>query len=146
MVIVGQWLKGLDGVTRPMIRAKVKSLDGISIEDIFLVDIGADRTVFSAHFFTALEVPSRPPSAGMMLAGISGMCPFVCVDTSLIFTRENGTSVQVHGELAAFTDPNATDFSILGRDVLNNFDVIISRQRNEVLLLAPNHRYQVIQD
>lgn len=38
----------------------------------------------------------------------------------------------------------AIDLSILGRDVLNNFDVIISRPRNEVLLLAPRHTYQVI--
>jgi hypothetical protein len=33
--------------------------------------------------------------------------------------------------------------SILGRDVLDNFDVIVSRRRDEVLLLAPNHRYEV---
>jgi hypothetical protein len=32
---------------------------------------------------------------------------------------------------------------ILGRDVLDNFDVILSRRRNEVLLLAPNHHYEV---
>ena len=39
--------------------------------------------------------------------------------------------------------PTATDLSILGRDVLNHFDVILSRRNNEVLLLAPNHRYRV---
>ena len=27
--------------------------------------------------------------------------------------------------------------------VLNHFDVILSRRRNEVLLLAPNHQYRV---
>jgi hypothetical protein len=27
--------------------------------------------------------------------------------------------------------------------VLDHFDVILSRRRNEVLLLAPNHDYQV---
>ena len=32
-----------------------------------------------------------------------------------------------------------------GRDVLNNFNVILSRPRNEVLLLAPRHTYQVIE-
>jgi hypothetical protein len=37
----------------------------------------------------------------------------------------------------------ATDFSILGRDVLDNFDLIIARKRGNIHLLAPNHRYHV---
>ena len=49
----------------------------------------------------------------------------------------------IRGEFAAFTDPTVTDLSILGRDVLNHFDVILSRRRNEVLLFAPNHQYRV---
>jgi hypothetical protein len=40
-------------------------------------------------------------------------------------------------------EPESTDRSILGRDVLDNFDLILSRRREEVLLLALNHRYQV---
>jgi hypothetical protein len=41
------------------------------------------------------------------------------------------------------TDLTATDLSILGRDVLTLFDVILNRRRGEVLLLAANHRYRV---
>ena len=67
------------------------------------------------------------------------------INTLLQFTCTDGTAARVRGELAAFTDPAATDLSILGRDVLSNFDVILSRRRKEVLLLAPNHQYQVIQ-
>ena len=33
--------------------------------------------------------------------------------------------------------------SVLGRDVTNNFDVIYSFPRREVMLLAPPHTYQV---
>ena len=51
----------------------------------------------------------------------------------------------MRGEFAAFTDPAATDLSILGRDILNHFDVILSRRRNEVLLLAANHQFRVEQ-
>jgi hypothetical protein len=54
--------------------------------------------------------------------------------------------VRVLGEFAGFTDPSASDQSILGRDVLNNFDVIISKPREEVLLLSPRHRYDVTRD
>jgi hypothetical protein len=57
--------------------------------------------------------------------------------------RDDGRPVMVRGEFAAFADPLTSDLSILGRDVLDNFDVIISRRRDEVLLLAPNHQYQV---
>ena len=55
------------------------------------------------------------------------------------------------GALCQYVLPNrgpriaVTDLSILGRDVLNHFDLILSRRRNEVLLLAPNHHYRVDQ-
>ncbi|MGL4552061.1 MAG: hypothetical protein ACRC33_12850 [Gemmataceae bacterium] len=53
--------------------------------------------------------------------------------------------IQVTAEFAAFAQPNALETSILGRDVLNNFDVIVSRPRGEVLLLAPRHGYRVVE-
>ncbi len=49
----------------------------------------------------------------------------------------------MRGEFAAFTDPSAADLSILGRDVLNWFDLILSYPRKEVLLLAGDHHYRV---
>jgi hypothetical protein len=61
----------------------------------------------------------------------------------LELTRDDGVPATIRGEFAAFIDPRASDLSILGRDVLDNFDVIISRRRDEVLLLAPNHHYHV---
>ena len=64
------------------------------------------------------------------------------VDHVLELTRDDGGPAHIRGEFAAFIDPTATDLSILGRDVLYHFDVILSR-RNEVLLLAPNHQYRV---
>jgi hypothetical protein len=57
--------------------------------------------------------------------------------------REVGGTAIVRGEYAAFTDPSATDLSILGRDVINNFDLILSRARNEVLMLSAPHVYRV---
>ena len=49
----------------------------------------------------------------------------------------------MRGEFAAFIDSSASNLSILGRDILNIFDVILSRRRSEVLLLASNHQYRV---
>ena len=65
------------------------------------------------------------------------------VDTALEFTCDDGRTLRVKGPFAAFIDPLATEESILGRDVLNNFDVIISKLRDEILILAPNHHYHV---
>jgi hypothetical protein len=63
--------------------------------------------------------------------------------TVVEFLRADGGPARVRGDMAAFTDPTATDLSILGRDVLDHFDVIIRRRRNEVILLAGNHQYHV---
>ena len=50
------------------------------------------------------------------------------------------------GDGKPYHDRSATDLSILGRDVLDNFDVLLSRRRGQVLLLAPNHQYQVVRE
>ena len=71
--------------------------------------------------------------------------PYVIVESTIELTRDDGGPAVVRGKFAAVTDPLATDLSVMGRDVLNNFDVIVSRPKNEVLLLAPRHCYQIVQ-
>jgi hypothetical protein len=66
------------------------------------------------------------------------------VQIALEFRRENGQPVLVRGEFAVFTDLEAIDLSVLGRDVTDHFDVIVSRRYDAVLLLAGNHRFQVV--
>jgi len=109
----------------------------------FLVDSCADCTVFSANLLSRPGIPPTPAPAGSSLQGISGTCGFVLIRTVLELTRDDGGPSHVRGEFAAFIDPTATDLSILGRDVLYHFDLILSRRRNEVSLLAPNHQYRV---
>jgi hypothetical protein len=90
-----------------------------------------------------LGLPTAPPPPGLAYQGIGGASPIVVVTTVLEFARADGGTARVSGQFAAFTDPQATDMSILGRDVLDHFDVILSRRRDEVLLLAPAHAYSV---
>ena len=71
MRIVGKWLLADDGVTRPVVEADVRAADGGLEAEIFLIDIGADRTVFSASLLSKLGFPlsrRRPPSALRALA------------------------------------------------------------------------------
>ena len=141
--IVGEWLICDDLVPRPCVRGRVAGADGTFSEDDFLIDTGADRTVFSAGLLAKLGILTVISIDGDRAQGIGGNSAFVLLTTVLELTRDDGGPAHIRGEFAAFIDPNASDLSILGRDVFYHFDVILSRRRNEVLLLAPNHQYRV---
>jgi len=143
MVLTGLWLVCDDGITRPVIRAKVLGDDGIHHAENFLIDSGADRTVLSAALLRQLGSSADQTIPEFTLQGVGGASHSVLVRTVLEFPRTDGNPARVRGEYAAFTNPEATDLSILGRDVLDIFDLIVSRRRNEVLLLAGNHQYRV---
>jgi Retroviral aspartyl protease len=145
MRIAGEWQAGDDGVTRPVVQAQIQCADGTLLSEEFLVDSGADRTVFRAHLLKTLDFPASAVLEGSILQGIGGVGESVVVKTVVVLTRDDGGKVHMRGEFAGFFDTSATDMSILGRDILNHFDLILSRRRNEVLLLAPNHEYRVVQ-
>jgi len=126
-----------------MILVKVPKSDGTPCSEHFLVDTAADRTAFSAELLNDLQLPANLSPSGIALQGIGGASPHVVIRTALEFTRDDGGPARVRGEFAAFTDPKASDMSILGRDVLYNFNVITSRRCNALLLLAGNHRYRI---
>ncbi len=127
-----------------MINVEIQNADGTLQSDDFLIDSGADCTVLSAAVFQRSNLPASPTGPGLGLVGIGGSGGFVVVSTVLVFRRSDGGTATVRGTIAAFTVSTPVHFCILGRDILDNFDVILSRPRNEVLLLAPNHGYQVL--
>ena len=143
MLVTGRWQLFDDGITRPLIRAKVFGNDGRSISEDFLIDTGADRTVFSTALINRLRIPTSSAPPDLSLSGIGGTSAFVLLQAVIEFTRDDGGPVRVRGEFAAFTDPVATDLSVLGRDVLDNFDLIVSRRRSEIFLVAPRHQYRI---
>jgi len=143
MRIQREWFRCDDGITRPMLSVTLQAADGSPVRDLFLIDSGADRTVLSAQLLAGLRTTHARPEPGQQLAGIGGQQAYVLVQTSLQFNRDDGVPILLRGEFAAFTDPAATDLSILGRDVLNLFDVILSRPRSQILLLAAPHTYRV---
>jgi hypothetical protein len=142
MRIEGSWLTCADGVERPVVPVRIPTTSG-AITRNFLVDSGADRTVLCRDALDALGLPSLPATTGV-LAGVGGQAGSVVVGVSLELTSDAGTVTQISGSFPAFLAPDASDIDILGREVLNLFDVILSYPRREVLLLAPAHSYQVI--
>jgi hypothetical protein len=143
MLIAGEWFIADDGLTRPVLNIVVRIGNNQRRGDRFLIDSGADRTVFSRSLLTRLETAGTPPPAGEGLLSAAGAARFVLAEAVLELSAVLGQPAIVRGEFAAFTDESALDMSVLGRDVLDNFDVFLSRRRDEVLLLAGSHLYQV---
>jgi predicted aspartyl protease len=142
MIIPGEWQRLEGGALRPTVKVRVQARDGNFIERHFLVDTGADRTVLCRATLSALPTVEVPETGGMV-GGIGGVAGATLVDVTLIFHKDDGSNASVGGPYVAFLAPDASDEDILGRDVLNNFDVVTSFRRREVLLLAPPHSASV---
>jgi hypothetical protein len=141
MLLPGQWLLCDDGVLRPIFRGKIRASSGAMIPGEFLADTGADRTVLSAAILYNLALPTVP--ANKRLGGVGGAVETVIVDTAIHLDRDDGGTAVFRGQFAAFTDPEALDMSVLGRDISNLFALIVDRQRDLVCLLGAGHQYSI---
>lgn len=141
MRINGQWLHSLNAVLQPTIPVTVLAGDGLWRKANFLVDSGADCTVFNADLLADLGLPSAPISP---LTGVGGSTPSVQVKTSIRLERDDGGTYTIKSSFAGFTAQSALELSVLGRDVLDLFAVIVDRPGDAVCLLAPRHQYAVV--
>ena len=141
MVLSGMWHQCDDEVVRPIIHAEVRANDGSWIKAPFLLDTGADRTVFSADVFTALGLPLV--GAAERIGGIGGVVESVVVETQICLTRENGGKVLFRGQYAGVAEVGALDMSVFGRDLTSLFVVIVDWPQQVVCLLGQRHRYAI---
>jgi len=141
MLISGHWRVCEDGGVRPVVSGRVLAADGSWREVHFLVDTGADRTVFSAEVLVDLGLAAS--GSPVQLSGVGGQAASVPVDTSIRLQREDGTAVAFHGGFDAFTDQDALDMSVLGRNILNLFAAIVDRPRDVVCLIGQRHQYVI---
>lgn len=143
MRVNGEWFECDDGVIRPSMPGLVRAADGQMIEVTFLLDGGADRTVFSVDLLALLQPLATTETEQIHLAGVGGEADSITVQTAIGLIRDNGQLITVRGAFGVFTVSESSEMSVLGRDVTNNFDVIYSFPRREVILLAPPHSYQI---
>ena len=141
MLFFGEWHLCDDEVVRPIFRGEVLAGDGSWRAVEFLLDTGADRTVFSANVLETLTLRSRKPDE--KVGGIGGIVDSVIVGTEIRLTREDDSKVIFRGEYAACTQQEALDMSVLGRDILEMFAVIVDRSHDLVCLLGARHRYRI---
>ncbi len=141
MYINGTWFLGADGIRRPVLRGQVLTGDGSWVAMPFLVDTGADRTVFSAGLLTILHLPwfTTPERLG----GLGGLVSSVVVDTQVRFQQVEGNPVTLRGHYAAVTEPEALDMSVLGRDITGFFAVIVDHPGQVVCLVGQRHQYRI---
>ena len=143
MRVDGEWLLCEDGVIRPTVPAVFRAVGGTWIEIAFLLDGGADRTVFSADLLSLLRRLETTGIEQSRLAGVGGDAGYIRVETAIRFTKDDDQRVTVHGPFAVFTQIESADLSILGRDVTNNFSVIYDYPNGVAALLAPPHSYEI---
>jgi len=72
MLVIGEWLICEDGVIRPTLAGVVRTPDGQMVDVPFLLDAGADRTVFSADFLDLLMPLQHTEVEQIRLAGVGG--------------------------------------------------------------------------
>jgi hypothetical protein len=143
MRLNGQWVLNDGGTPVPTIEVAVRAADGSWLRTPFLVDTGADVTTYRYDLLFELDLEPEPDD-GTHLVGVGGEQRSVRTATALRITRDDGLLQTLNGTYHAFTDPGRVDISVLGRDVLRYFAVIVDRPGDQVLLLRDNDRYQVV--
>ena len=140
MRINGEWYLCDDGVVRPVVRGEVLGRDGSWLDVEFLLDIGADRTVFVAGLLRWLD-PTGP--SGQALGGLGGLAASVDVASEIRLTTDQGCKIVLRGQFAAVTDSAALDMSVLGRDITRMFAVIVDQPQNVICMLSQRHYYRI---
>ncbi|MFQ5633070.1 MAG: aspartyl protease family protein, partial [bacterium] len=141
MRINGEWFQGTDGILRPVIRGEVLNANGLWEPVPFLVDTGADRTVFSAAILYTLDF--QPKEEIEDLGGIGGVAETVAVTTKVRMVRDDSRIVVLRGEFAAFTKIETVEISVLGRDIMSLFAVIVDQPGDVVSLVREKHAYTI---
>ena len=80
------------------------------------------------------------------ISGLGGMVEAVSIVTQLRLTHEDVGKVVFRGQYAAFTELEALDTSVLGRDISGLFAVIVDRPHDVVCLLRQHHHYTIQQN
>lgn len=116
--------------------------DGKPVETLFLVDTGADRTVFTSGVLE--EIGLNAEQSDERIRGVGGMVNIVQVTAEIRMRRDGGDRASFTSHFWAVTDSSSLDLSVLGRDILGLFAVIVDRPGDTVCLVNQRHRYSIV--
>ena len=137
----GEWLQCDDGIIRPVIRAEILTGDGGWHAFELLIDTGADRTVISANVLESLN--GQTTVAQDKIGGVGGLVNSVLVDTQIRLSREDGQKATFRSQYAACTEHEDLDMSVLGRDILEMFALIVDRRADVIAIIRGQHYYTI---
>ena len=141
MLCQGEWSLCDDGIVRPIMQGRILDGSGMWRRVEFLLDTGADGTVISADVLEALNLQRIQPKD--RIGGVGGLADSVDVTTQIGLERDDGQWITLRGTYAACLQQEALDISILGRDILNIFAVVVDRPGDRVILLHGEDRYAI---
>lgn len=141
MRIDGEWYECDDGFVRPVVHGEILGADGNWEPVPFLVDTGADCTVFSAAILDVLGFDAA--ASDQRLGGVGGVADSVKVTTRIQLPRDEGGTAVFRGDYAAFKQLESLDMCVLGRDIIEFFAVIVDRPDDKVTLIRTPHQYSI---
>ena len=90
MRIDGRWHLFRDGVLRPVVDAAVQTPSGSWQAVMFLLDAGADRTVFDQTFLSLLAALALPADDTPELGGVGGKVDCLFIQSRLVLSHVQG--------------------------------------------------------
>lgn len=141
MRIDGHWHVDADSVLRPVLTGAVDDVAGGSVRVRFMVDTGADGSALTSA--DADELGIDPVESGGKLFGVAGDTAEVYVETVVRFVRDDGTTVAFRDRLSVLPPDSPFTLSVVGRNILNVFAVIVDRPGDAVTLVTGQHRYSI---
>jgi len=85
----------------------------------------------------------QPTTIHERLSGLGGVTDAVAVETRIKLICEDDKAIIFRGQYAAVTRLETLDMSVLGRDILRLFGVIVDQPNNLACMLRPPHRYLI---
>jgi len=137
------WYLCDDDTIRPIVRAEALGAPGTWEPVNFLIDTGADSTVFCAGDREVLGLPAKQVDA--QLSGIGGLSKAEVIDVQFRLRQPGKIPVSFRGQFLAATNSQSLEMSVLGRDVLSLFAVVVDRPQDIVCLLSQRHRYVIVE-
>ena len=137
----GEWLQCDDGIVRPVLRAEILTESGHWRAFELLVDTGADRTVISANVLESLNLETTAERD--RIGGIGGLVDSVSVHTQIRLSRDDSQKVTFRGEYVACMGHEALDMSVLGRDILGMFALIVDCRADVISIIGGQHQYTI---
>ncbi len=88
-------------------------------------------------------LPHQAPK--IPIGGFGGVSETVDIQAHFRIVRDDGVNVLFRGRFAACTKVEALEMSVLGRDFLDMFTLIVDRLADVVAIIGQDHSYTIHQ-